>query len=93
MPVDPLAGADPTATAYPQRHPAFSGLIPPDLRYVGFDLPDDVLGDPDLLDAILGTRAGTFAASRRGAPLVPFNQAAFIAEPALSVSLGAVVLL
>lgn len=47
VPVDPLAGADPTATAYPQRHPAFSGLIPPDLRYVGFDLPDDVLGDPD----------------------------------------------
>ncbi|GAB3960422.1 hypothetical protein GCM10027614_82250 [Micromonospora vulcania] len=33
--------------AHPERYPAFGGLIPPDIAYVGFDLPDDVRGDAD----------------------------------------------
>lgn len=42
--------------AHPERYPSFSGTIPPDIAYVGFDLPDDPRGDPD---PALG-RAGWF---------------------------------
>lgn len=47
QPVEPIAGADPTVRDFPQRYPAFSGSIPQDVTYVGFDLPDDPRGDPD----------------------------------------------
>ncbi|MEH1163950.1 hypothetical protein V6V47_01030 [Micromonospora sp. CPCC 205539] len=33
--------------AHPERYPAFGGILPPDVAYVGFDLPDDVRGDAD----------------------------------------------
>jgi hypothetical protein len=45
--VEPAPGADPASDAFPQRHPVFSGTIPEDVSYVGFDLPDDARGDPD----------------------------------------------
>ena len=40
-------GVSATDPAFPERHPAFVGVIPPDVAYVGFDLPSDARGDPD----------------------------------------------
>ena len=47
VPVVPGAGADPTAAGYPEVYPVFSGTIPPDITFLGFDLDPDVAhGDP-----------------------------------------------
>jgi hypothetical protein len=46
-PVTPQPGDLPTSPTFPERYPAFGGMIPPDVTYAGFDLPDDVRGDPD----------------------------------------------
>jgi hypothetical protein len=46
-PVTPQPGQLPTSPTFPERYPAFAGTIPPDVTYAGFDLPDDVRGDPD----------------------------------------------
>jgi hypothetical protein len=52
VPVDVPTGlgqGDPTLTDpdHPQRYPSFSGLLPPDVTFLGFDLPDDARGDAD----------------------------------------------
>lgn len=46
VPVD-VPALDLDDPAHPQRHPVFSGLLPPDLTFLGFDLPGDPRGDPD----------------------------------------------
>ncbi|WP_028048809.1 hypothetical protein [Cellulomonas sp. URHD0024] len=46
-PVAVPAGMPLTDPAHPERYPAFSGTIDPDVTFLGFDLPDDVLGDSD----------------------------------------------
>ncbi|WP_217277549.1 hypothetical protein [Corallococcus exiguus] len=40
-------GKLPTSATFPERYPAFGGTLAPDVTYAGFDLPDDVRGDPD----------------------------------------------
>lgn len=45
-PVQPT-GSPPEGEDYPERYPAFSGTIPPDITYVGFDLPTDARGDAE----------------------------------------------
>lgn len=46
-PVSVPAGLPVTAPAHPERYPTFAGTIPPDIAFLGFDLPNDVCGDPD----------------------------------------------
>jgi hypothetical protein len=46
-PVAVPPGLPVTDPAYPERYPAFAGIIPPDVAFLGFDLPGDARGDPD----------------------------------------------
>jgi hypothetical protein len=46
-PVAVPAGLPVGDPAHPERYLAFGGTIPPDISFFGFDLPDDVRGDPD----------------------------------------------
>jgi hypothetical protein len=39
-------GVAPGAPEHPHSYPLFSGRIPPDITYLGFDIPDDAGGDP-----------------------------------------------
>jgi hypothetical protein len=48
VPAAAPAGTTPADTAFPETYPVFSGRIPPDITFLGFDLdPDDARGDPD----------------------------------------------
>jgi hypothetical protein len=38
VPVSPAAGTDPTTATFPERYPVFSGTVPPDITFLGFDL-------------------------------------------------------
>ena len=46
-PVAVPPGVSVSDPAHPERYPAFGATIPPDVSFLGFDLPDDVRGDPE----------------------------------------------